>query len=220
MALPHHPLSPFETHELIRDSDAPSGVKHLLHVMTTYANADGRCWPSLKRLAGDMGVSREAVRYRVQTAAREGWIVIDQKGRWKGSSARYRLTPKGPKVLNHDRKGVEPLPRTVQEQFSDTRRSPNGSGAVAAQRKRFSVYQRRTLAREIRQLQAEAINGGNRAAILPVLKTKWDEFTERFGHLYPTAMTGEIRDRRVLQAIGPTLDHAPSSPREIFRGDR
>ena len=94
------------------DEDLPSGVRHLLLVLATYADADGRCHPSLETLGSRMGTTRNTARRRVRSAVELGWLVLDHQGRWNGDSSHYRLTPKGVHREPHaaDRKGVHQRP--------------------------------------------------------------------------------------------------------------
>ena len=80
----------------IRDEcDAPADVRALLLVMATYADAEGVCWPSLDRLAANLGIHRDSVKRRRNRAVELGWLVIRSPGRWKGTSTRYQLQTKG-----------------------------------------------------------------------------------------------------------------------------
>ena len=87
---------PFARVKHIRDHcDAPADVKAILLVMATYTDADRRCYPSLDRLAADLGVHRDTAKRRRNRAVELGWLVIESRGRWKGTSTRYQIQQKG-----------------------------------------------------------------------------------------------------------------------------
>jgi hypothetical protein len=82
----------------IRDhgSELPPDVRHVLLVLATYANAEGRCHPSLRTLADSMGLKdARSARWRVRRAIQRGWLVKEGGGRWKGDPPRWRITPQG-----------------------------------------------------------------------------------------------------------------------------
>ena len=75
----------------------PTDVRHAFLVLATYADADGRMFPSLVTLADDMGVSLDSARRRIRRAVRTGYLTIDHAGGVRGSGDKtlYRLVPKG-----------------------------------------------------------------------------------------------------------------------------
>jgi hypothetical protein len=82
----------------VRDDAVGVGpeAKHLLMVIASYADAEGRCYPSLDTLASGMGLADgRSARRRVRLAIESGWLAQEHAGRWKGDPSRYRLTPVG-----------------------------------------------------------------------------------------------------------------------------
>lgn len=86
----------YEWTRYVRDHcDAPSDVKALLLYLATYADAEGRCFPSLETLAANLGVHRDTAKRRRNRAVQLGWLVIERLGRWRRAPTLYRLVPKG-----------------------------------------------------------------------------------------------------------------------------
>lgn len=81
---------------LMRDRcDAPPEIRSFLVVLATYADPDGVCWPSLQRLASNLGITPKAAKQRRNRAVQLGWLEIERPGKWRGMSTRYRLQTKG-----------------------------------------------------------------------------------------------------------------------------
>lgn len=75
----------------------------LLLVLATYADANGKSFPSLDTLAVDTGMSVPRVRRAIERAERLGWLTCD-RSRDGHSSNRYCVTP----VPTDDRRVVDP----------------------------------------------------------------------------------------------------------------
>jgi hypothetical protein len=75
--------------------DPPPEIRSLLMFMASYADADGRCYPSLKTLAQVMGVHPTTAKRRRNRAVDLGWLRIVSRGRWVGTKTRYQLVLKG-----------------------------------------------------------------------------------------------------------------------------
>lgn len=177
----------------IRDdgTELPPDVRHVLMVMATYANAEGRCYPSLRTLADDMGLKdARSARWRVRRAVERGWLVKEGGGRWKGDPPRWRITPQG---CVHA-KGVATAPLSVATKgvAADAKegRGMRTQGAPHYPRTSMNVQeragpspvavatgpardQRRELARQIREARVET----HRRRFLAT-------FDRKYGHLY------------------------------------
>ena len=57
------------------------------------ANAEGRCWPSVRTIAKDLSLSRATVQRALRELQQDGWIVVEPRWRENGSctSNSYRL---------------------------------------------------------------------------------------------------------------------------------
>ena len=57
------------------------------------ANAEGRCWPSVRTIAKDLSLSRATVQRALRELQQGGWIVAEPRWRENGSctSNCYRL---------------------------------------------------------------------------------------------------------------------------------
>lgn len=74
---------------LVRDVDFPSLQKLLLYALASRADHAGRCWPSVRRLCQDTGLSRRAVQIHLGLLTDRRALV--REGR-RGRSNIYRLT--------------------------------------------------------------------------------------------------------------------------------
>ena len=57
------------------------------------ANAEGRCWPSVRTIAKDLSLSRATVQRALRELQQDGWIAAEPRWRENGSctSNCYRL---------------------------------------------------------------------------------------------------------------------------------
>ena len=57
------------------------------------ANAEGRCWPSVRTIAKDLSLSRATVQRALRELQQDGWIATEPRWRENGSctSNSYRL---------------------------------------------------------------------------------------------------------------------------------
>lgn len=74
---------------LVRDVDVPPLQKLLLYALASRANHASRCWPSVRRLCQDTGLSRRAVQIHLSLLTDRRALV--REGR-RGRSNVYRLT--------------------------------------------------------------------------------------------------------------------------------
>ena len=90
-------MKPYEWAVCVREhaGELPTLTRHLLAVLATYADKDGRCYPTLATLGRVMGIHRNTARRQTRIAVAAGWLVKESGGRWKGDPTHYRITPKG-----------------------------------------------------------------------------------------------------------------------------
>jgi hypothetical protein len=62
-------------------------VKLVLLALANHADADGRCWPSQKTLAGLTSLSERAIRSALDVLTKDGWIGREERRRPDGSRA-------------------------------------------------------------------------------------------------------------------------------------
>jgi DNA-binding transcriptional ArsR family regulator len=74
---------------LVRDVEAPPLQKLLLYALASRANHASRCWPSVRRVCQDTGLSRRAVQIHLSLLTASGALI--REGR-RGRSNVYRLT--------------------------------------------------------------------------------------------------------------------------------
>jgi hypothetical protein len=53
-------------------------------VLASYAGPDGRCWPGVRALADDMGLSVRSARHHVNTLIAQGFVVVANPERVRG----------------------------------------------------------------------------------------------------------------------------------------
>lgn len=79
------------------DSIYDSDLSHRARVVYMYlkdrADADGTCWPGIKTIAKDLGLSRSTVKRALSDLCKEGFIKKEPRWRENGShsSNLYRL---------------------------------------------------------------------------------------------------------------------------------
>lgn len=87
----------FEWYRAVRRGDLHPTVQHVIMMLATYADADGRnAFPGEERLARDTGRSVSVVRRALAAARAAGWIVRDEtssaRRRARGHADVYMLT--------------------------------------------------------------------------------------------------------------------------------
>ena len=86
---------PYQRARMIHALDLPRGPKALLMTLMTYADADGRCFPSHARLAHDMSCSEKSVRNWQAVVVARGFLKVDSGG-GRHKSNRYQLALENP----------------------------------------------------------------------------------------------------------------------------
>ena len=81
-------------YSLIYSSDLEHRARTVYMYLKDRADLDGRCWPAIKTIAADLGLSRSTVKMALDDLIRVG--VLEKEPRWRenGSytSNLYRLT--------------------------------------------------------------------------------------------------------------------------------
>lgn len=65
--------------DIIDDKTVSAYGKLVYFVLSKYANKDGTCWPSIKRIAGDAGISQNTVRRAMTELITAGWLVTEER---------------------------------------------------------------------------------------------------------------------------------------------
>jgi hypothetical protein len=106
--------------------ELPPGARHALLVLATYADENGRCYPSMRRLGAIMGVSKSAAQRRIEVLVALDWLLVEHVGRYVGDPNRYRITPTG---CPHAARRNRPAGGTVRE--ADDRYDRPATGTVS-----------------------------------------------------------------------------------------
>ncbi len=68
-------------------------AKAVLFYLKDHADSEGKCWPGIRKIAGDLGLSRSTVKRAMRELVEEG--VVEKERRWREngsfSSNLYRL---------------------------------------------------------------------------------------------------------------------------------
>lgn len=65
--------------DIIDDKTVSAYGKLIYFVLSKYANQNGTCWPSIKRLAGDAGISQNTVRRALTELNTAGWLAVEER---------------------------------------------------------------------------------------------------------------------------------------------
>ncbi len=80
-----------DPHGFARDPRLSSNERHLLTTLATYADFDGECFPSVRRLRGDTAMNLNAVQRAIDGLAAAGRIEVRRGNRARPNH--YRLLP-------------------------------------------------------------------------------------------------------------------------------
>lgn len=73
----------------------PTGEKIVLLMMANYADADGKCWPSLTTLSRDTGLSKSTVQRAIKSLVKQGLVKTEARTyRGRTISNVYKLKTK------------------------------------------------------------------------------------------------------------------------------
>lgn len=88
------PTDGFKWIRFARDAPVSGPRKSVLFALASRSNATGECWPSVRTLARDAGVSERGARYALRELTADGWIEVRERppgpGRRQGAN-RIRL---------------------------------------------------------------------------------------------------------------------------------
>ena len=78
---------------IYRDQGMPGRAKFVYYYLRDRMDKDRICWPGIKRIGSDLGISRSTVKRALKDLDRAGYISIDTAYRDNGSltSNRYRI---------------------------------------------------------------------------------------------------------------------------------
>jgi hypothetical protein len=107
---------------IIKDADTSATAFRVYAALATYANSDKRCWPGVRRLAGDIGVNEKTVRRAIADLKDRGWLSVRRRGFKKTNVYTLFAEP-----LNSDRTRVSGHQDTNSSEWtpeSDHERAP------------------------------------------------------------------------------------------------
>ena len=77
----------------VYDADLSHRAKAVLFYLKDHADSEGKCWPGIRTIAGDLGLSKSTVKRALDDLVRAG--VVEREKRWRGngslSSNLYRI---------------------------------------------------------------------------------------------------------------------------------
>ena len=73
-------------YESIYAADLPHRARTVYMYLKDRANSDGVCWPGIKTIAGELGLSQSTVRRAIKNLEKGGWIIKTPRHRDNGSS--------------------------------------------------------------------------------------------------------------------------------------
>ena len=105
-----------EWRDAVRDSGLDSNAKHVAHVLSTYMNGGGQCWPSQELVAAGASISVRTVQRATARLELAGLLLID-RGRGRTSNRYRALFPYS--VVASQSRHNEPLVATLTPRSSD-----------------------------------------------------------------------------------------------------
>ena len=72
----------------------PSRAVNVYMYLVHRANSDGKCWPSERRIAMDLSMSRSTVKRAIDDLTRTGFIKVEQRYRQSGAKSSLLFTVK------------------------------------------------------------------------------------------------------------------------------
>ena len=102
----------------LQDLKAPQ--KWLLVLLASYADENGECWPSQKKLAAQAGMTRQSVNKNLKVLQEKGYIHSQQRIDKEGDLATNLYTINVAKVPPERRSKVVPIrSQTTEEKLTD-----------------------------------------------------------------------------------------------------
>ena len=78
----------------IYSEDLPSRAVSVYMYLADHTNPQGQCFPAIKTIAGELGLSRSTVKRALHDLERSGWITREQRYRENGSKSSLLFTVK------------------------------------------------------------------------------------------------------------------------------
>lgn len=69
------------------DQMLPGRAKNVYRYLADRANPDGQCWPSERKVAIDLGISKSTVKRAVEDLKRNGYITVEKRVRQSGANS-------------------------------------------------------------------------------------------------------------------------------------
>lgn len=93
-------MNKYEVLEQVYKSNLPSRAKQVMFYLINRANGDGTCFPSVKTIASDCGVSTRTIQRTMKVLLEYGFVKKDSRFREKGSQTSNLYTLQYPIVIN------------------------------------------------------------------------------------------------------------------------
>ncbi len=87
--------------ESIYSDNLPSRAVAVYMYLVQRANSDGQCWPSERRIAFDLSMSKSTVKRAIADLAKSGYIKTDQRYRKSGAKSSLLYTIPNFKKYSH-----------------------------------------------------------------------------------------------------------------------
>ena len=95
-------MKKYELLEKVYKSNLPSRAKQIMFYLINRANAEGTCFPSMRTIASDCGVSERTIQRTMKVLLEEGFIIKENRYRDNGgqSSNLYKLQIEPEKIID------------------------------------------------------------------------------------------------------------------------
>ena len=80
--------------ESIYSDDLPSRAIAVYMYLVHRINSDGQCWPSERRIARDLSLSKSTVKRALNDLKRSGYLTVEQRYRKSGANSTLLYTVK------------------------------------------------------------------------------------------------------------------------------
>ena len=87
--------------ESIYNDHLPSRAVAVYLYLVQRANSDGQCWPSERRIALDLSISKSTVKRAIADLEKGGYISIEQRYRKSGAKSTLLFTVNGCEKKSH-----------------------------------------------------------------------------------------------------------------------
>ena len=87
--------------ESIYSDNLPSRAVTVYMYLVQRANSDGQCWPSERRIALDLSISKSTVKRAIADLVKNGYIRIEQRYRKSGAKSTLLFTVTNLKKISH-----------------------------------------------------------------------------------------------------------------------